>query len=97
LQLCKPVRPDIEPEMAIIFVTSTIERNIARTQRDGEFKWRSYLRGIRYYPHRGVDAGHHGYQTTEYKSTGSPVLPLLNVMYCERVSLWTDKVFLAKH
>ncbi len=33
-------------------------------------------------PHRGVDAGGHGYKTTEYKNTDSPLLPILNVMYC---------------
>ncbi len=28
-------------------------------------------------------------KTTEYKITDSPLPPLLNVMYCMRVSLWT--------
>ncbi len=48
-------------------------------------KWRvwveSYLRGFYHSPHRGVDAGQHGCRTTEYKSTNSPLPPLLNVMY----------------
>ncbi len=34
---------------------------------------------------------------TEYKSTDSPLPPLLNVMYCVRVSLWVVKIFLAQH
>jgi hypothetical protein len=33
----------------------------------------------------------------DYKSTGSPLCPLLNVMYCVRFSLWTIKIFLAQH
>ncbi len=36
-------------------------------------------------------------KTTEYKSTDSPLSPLLNVMYCERFSLRTVKIFLAQH
>ncbi len=36
-------------------------------------------------------------KTTEYKSTDFPLSPLLNVMYCVRVSLWTVKIFLAPH
>ncbi len=34
-------------------------------------------------------------KTTEYKSTDSPFSPLLIVMYCVKVSLWTVKIFLA--
>jgi hypothetical protein len=30
-------------------------------------------------------------KTTEYKSTDSPLRPLLNVMYCVRASLWIVK------
>ncbi len=36
-------------------------------------------------------------QPREYESTDSPLLPLLNVMYCVRVSLRTVKIFLAQH
>jgi hypothetical protein len=50
-----------------------------------------------HYPHRGVDAGRHGFKNTEYKSTDTTLPPLLNVMYCVRVSLWTVKIFLAQH
>ncbi len=53
---------------------------------------RSHLRGFCHYPYRGVDAGHHTCKTTEYKSTESPLPPLLNVMHCVRVSLWTEKI-----
>jgi hypothetical protein len=60
-------------------------------QRDGEYKQRSHLRG---FCHRGVDAGRHSCKTTVYKSTDSPLPPLLNVMYCVRVSLWTVKKIL---
>ncbi len=34
---------------------------------------------------------------TEFKSTDSPLPPLLNVMYCVRVSLRTVKIFLAQN
>ncbi len=47
----------------------------------------SYLRGFVTIL-RVVCAGHFGCKTTEYKSTDSPVL---NVMYCVRVSLRTVK------
>jgi hypothetical protein len=33
----------------------------------------------------------------EYKSTDFPLPPLLNIMYCVRVSLWTVKIFLGRH
>jgi hypothetical protein len=49
------------------------------------------------YPHRGVDVGHSGCRTTEYKSTDSPFPHLLNVMYCVRVSLRTVKILPAHH
>ena len=52
-------------------------------QRDGEY-------------HRGINAGQHSCKTTEYKSTDSSLPPLLNVMYCVRVSLRTVKIFLAR-
>jgi hypothetical protein len=65
-------------------------------QRDGEYKQRSYLRGFCHYPHRGVDAGRHSCKNTEHKSTESPILPLLNVMYCVRVSLWQSKYSLGR-
>jgi hypothetical protein len=46
-----------------------------------------------HYPHRGVDAGRHGCKTTgwiqEYRL---PSPPLLNVMYCVKVSLRTVKI-----
>jgi hypothetical protein len=45
---------------------------------------REVLRGFCHYPHRGVDAGRHSCKTTEYKSTDSPLPPLLNVMYSLR-------------
>ncbi len=61
------------------------------SQRDGEYKQRSHLRGFCRYPHRGVDARCHDCKTTEYKSTDFPLHSLLNVMYCVRVSLWTVK------
>jgi hypothetical protein len=48
-------------------------------------------------PQRGVDAGQHGCKTSEYKSTDSLLTPLLNVMYCMRVSLRTVKIFLVQH
>ncbi len=54
------------------------------------------LRGFCHYPHRGVDAGQHGCKITEHKITDSPRPPLLNVMYCVRVSLWTVKIFLGQ-
>ncbi len=38
-----------------------------------------------------------GCKTTEYNSTDSPLPPLLNVMYCVRVSLRTVKIFFAQH
>jgi hypothetical protein len=41
-----------------------------------------------------VESGQHGSKTTEYKSTDSPLPPLLNVMYYVRV---TVKIFLAQH
>ncbi len=67
-------------------------------QRDGEYMKRSHLRGFFHYPHRGIDAGRNSWKTTEYKSTWNPLFtPLLNVMYCVRVSLWTVKIFLAQH
>ncbi len=47
-------------------------------------------------PHRVIDAGRHSCKTTEYKSTDSRLPPLLNVMYCVKVSLWTVKIFLAQ-
>jgi hypothetical protein len=50
--------------------------------------------GFCHYPHREVDAGRHGCKTTEYKSTDSSLPRLLIEMYCERVSLWTVKMFL---
>jgi hypothetical protein len=65
-------------------------------QRDGEYKQRFHLQGSCHY-HRGVDAGQHGCETTEYKSTDTPLPPLLYVMYCVRFSLWTVKTFLAQH
>ena len=34
---------------------------------------------------------------TRLQSTDSPLLSLLNLMYCERVSLWIVKIFLAQH
>ncbi len=34
-------------------------------------------------------------RTLWYKSTDFPLLPLLNLMYCVKVSLWTVKIFLA--
>ncbi len=58
---------------------------------------RSHLRGFCHYPHRSVDTGHHRCKTTEYKSTDHPLPPLLNVMYCVRVFLWTVKIFLAQN
>jgi hypothetical protein len=66
-------------------------------QRDGESKQRSHLQGFCHYLHRGVNAGQHCYKTTEYESTDTPLPPLLNVMYCVRVSLKTVKIFLAQH
>ncbi len=57
----------------------------------------SHLRGFCHYSHRGVHAGHYDCKTTEYKSTDSPLPPLLNVMYCGRVSLWTVNIFLAQY
>jgi hypothetical protein len=33
----------------------------------------------------------------EYKSTDSPLPPLLNAMYCVRVSLRTVKIFIVQH
>ncbi len=44
-----------------------------------------------------TDAGHYSCKTTQYKSTYPPLPPLLNVMYCVRVSLWIGKIFLAQH
>jgi hypothetical protein len=52
------------------------------------------IRGFCHFRHRGVNAGRHGGKTTEYTSTDSP---LLNVMYCVRVSLWTAKIFRVQH
>ncbi len=66
-------------------------------QREGEYKERFHLRGFCHYLHREVDAGRQGCKTTKYKSRDTPLLPLLNVMYCVRVSLWTVKIFLAHH
>ncbi len=43
------------------------------------------------------DAGRHGCKITEYKSTestDSSLPPLLNVMYCVRISLWTVTISL---
>ncbi len=52
----------------------------------------SYLQGFCHYPHKGVDAEQHGCTTKDYKSTDSPLTPLVNhVMYCVRVSLRTVK------
>ena len=68
---------------------------IGGTQRDGEYNQRSYLRGFCHNPHRGVDERQHSCKTTKYKCTDSPLPPLLNVMYCVRVSLRTAKIFLA--
>ncbi len=39
-----------------------------------------------------VDYGRHSCKTTEYKSTDSPLPPLLNVMYCVRVSLVDSQI-----
>jgi hypothetical protein len=50
-----------------------------------------------HFPHKGVDAGRLSCKTTEYKSRDSPLPPVLNVMYCVRVSLWTVKIFLAQN
>jgi hypothetical protein len=44
---------------------------MTQTQRDGEYKQRSRLRGFCHYPHRGVDTGRRNCETTEYKSTDS--------------------------
>ncbi len=54
--------------------------------------------GICHYPHRCVDTGHHSCETqsTTVQTPLSPRHPLLNVMYCVRVSLWTVKIFLAQ-
>ncbi len=49
-----------------------------------------------HYPHRRDDAGQHCWESTGYKSTDSTLPPLLNLMYCVRVSLSTVK-FLAQH
>jgi hypothetical protein len=56
-----------------------------------------YLWGFCTYPHREVNAEQHGCKDTEYKSANPPLPPLLNVMYCVRVSLKKVKIFLAQY
>ncbi len=45
-----------------------------------------YLLRFCHYPHRGVDTGQHGCKTTEYKSTDSPLPPLLDSIYRDQFS-----------
>ncbi len=59
-------------------------QNISRGSTFGDFV---------HYPHRGACAGQHGCKTTEYKVSDSLLPTLLIVLYCERVSLRTVKIF----
>jgi hypothetical protein len=71
-----------EYERRLPFAMSREMENISRGPTFGDFVTEG-----------SMQLGHHGCKTTGYMSADSPLLPLLNVMYCVRVSLWTVNPF----